>query len=300
MRITDSPLAETVEQIGGFYLIDMADLDQMTEVCALLPDYYAVEIRPVIDPTVGPSARVLIWRVMTVAEETEDVFRDQWGRLLALLVAQFRRLDLAEDGLADAFAAAADRWPADGVPRNPAGWLLTAARRRILDRLRAEAVAVRKEPLLVVEARLTEEAQQMQVDVGEEIGDDRLRLIFLCAHPASGAGGRGRLSLRLVLGVSTADIARLFLVSEPTMAARLTRAKRKLAVAGAPFTLPDGPALEGRLAAATTAVYLAFTAGYAPGSGPDAIRVALAGEAIRLVRTLRACCRDRRSTRCSP
>ena len=88
----------------------------------------------------------LIWRVMTVAEETEDVFRDQWGRLLALLVAQFRRLDLAEDGLADAFAAAADRWPTDGVPRNPAGWLLTAARRRILDRLRAEAVAVRKEP----------------------------------------------------------------------------------------------------------------------------------------------------------
>ncbi len=224
---------------------------------------------------------------MTVAEETEDVFRDQWGRLLALLVAQFRRLDLAEEGLADAFAAAADRWPTDGVPRNPAGWLLTAARRRILDRLRAEAVAARKEPLLVVEARLTEEAQRVQVETGEQIADERLRLIFLCAHPALAPEAGAALSLRLVLGVSTADIARLFLVPEPTMAARLTRAKRKLAVAGVPFTLPDGPALGGRLAAVTTAVYLAFTAGYAPGSGPDATRVALAGEAIRLVRTLR-------------
>jgi predicted RNA polymerase sigma factor len=224
---------------------------------------------------------------MTVAEETENVFRDQWGRLLALLVAQFRRLDLAEEGLADAFAAAADRWPTDGVPRNLAGWLLTAARRRVLDRLRAEAVAARKEPLLVVEARLTEEAQQVQVEAGEQISDERLRLIFLCAHPALAPEAGAALSLRLVLGVSTADIARLFLVPEPTMAARLTRAKRKLAVAGVPFTLPAGPALGGRLAAVTTAVYLAFTAGYAPGSGPDATRVALAGEAIRLVRTLR-------------
>lgn len=224
---------------------------------------------------------------MTAAEELEQTFRDQWGRLLALLVAQFRRLDLVEDGLADAFAAAADRWSADGVPRNPAGWLVTAARRRILDRLRAEAVAARKEPLLVVEARLTEEAQQVRIDGGEEIADERLRLIFLCAHPALAPEAGAALSLRLVLGVSTADIARLFLVPEATMAARLTRAKRKLAVAGVPFTLPAGPAIEGRLAAVTTAVYLAFTAGYAPGSGPDATRVALAGESIRLVHTLR-------------
>ena len=139
----------------------------------------------------------------------------------------------------------------------------------------------------MVEARLTEEAQQVQVESGEQIADERLRLIFLCAHPALAPEAGAALSLRLVLGVSTADIARLFLVPEPTMAARLTRAKRKLAVAGVPFTLPDGPALGGRLAAVTTAVYLAFTAGYAPGSGPDATRVALAGEAIRLVRTLR-------------
>ncbi len=121
----------------------------------------------------------------------------------------------------------------------------------------------------------------------DEPGDDQLRLIFLCAHPTLAPEAGAALSLRLVLGVSTADIARLFLVPEPTMAARLTRAKRKLAVAGAPFVVPEGLALEARLAAVNTAVYLAFTAGYAPASGSDATRVALSGEAIRLVRILR-------------
>lgn len=224
---------------------------------------------------------------MTPASALDQAFRDHWGRLLALLVAQFRRLDLAEEGLADAFAAATERWPTDGVPANPAGWLLTTARRRILDRLRAEAVAVRKEPLLVVAARTQEEAGRMAAEMGDEPGDDQLRLIFLCAHPALAPEAGAALSLRLVLGVSTADIARLFLVTEPTMAARLTRAKRKLAVAGVPFIVPDERALEGRLAAVLTAVYLAFTAGYAPASGSDATRVALAGEAVRLVRILR-------------
>lgn len=224
---------------------------------------------------------------MTPTTELDRAFRDQWGRLLALLVAQFRRIDLAEEGLADAFAAATDRWPADGVPANPAGWLLTTARRRILDRLRAEAVAVRKEPLLVVAARTQEEARQMDPEVDEELRDDQLRLVFLCAHPALSPEAGAALSLRLVLGVSTADIARLFLVAEPAMAARLTRAKRKLAVAGVPFVLPQERALEARLAAVSTAVYLAFTAGYAPASGSDATRVALAGEAVRLARILR-------------
>jgi len=115
----------------------------------------------------------------------EGVLRDQWGRLLALLVAQYRRLDLAEDGLAEAFEAATRTWPRDGVPTNPPEWLLTAARRRILDRLRAEAVAARTLPRLAVEAELTEEVQRVMADAGEVLQDERLRLVLLCAHPRS-------------------------------------------------------------------------------------------------------------------
>ena len=209
----------------------MADLDAMTELCALLPSWYSVEIRPVVG-----SARH-VTRSEWAADALEAAFREDWGRLLALLVAQFRRLDLAEDGLAEAFAAAAERWPAD-EPANPSAWLLTAARRKIIDRLRAEAVAVRKEPLLIVDAEIQADAQRFMVDTrepGGQVSDERLRLIFLCAHPSLAGESACALTLRLVLGVPTADIARLFLVPESTMAARLTRAKRKLTVAGVPF-----------------------------------------------------------------
>lgn len=220
------------------------------------------------------------------AVSVEVAFRDEWGRLLALLVAQCRRLDLAEDGLADAFETASRRWPQDGVPRNPAAWLLTTARRRILDRLRAEAVAARKEPLLVVDAEVAELAAREMADPGGLIGDERLRLVFLCAHPALAADSAAALSLRLVIGVSTPDIARLFLVPEPTMAARLTRAKRRLASTGAPFEVPQGAARTRRLGTVASVAYLAFTAGYAPGAGPDVTRTGVAGEAIRLTRVL--------------
>src|SRR6478735_898291 len=119
-----------------------------------------------------------------VDEAIALAWRDHWGRLTALLVAQFRRLDLAEDGLADAFEAAARTWPGQGVPANPPAWLLTAARRRVLDRLRAEAVAARKEPLLLVDAAAQQEAEQHMADPGERPVDERLRLVLLCAHPA--------------------------------------------------------------------------------------------------------------------
>ena len=214
-----------------------------------------------------------------------EVWRGEWGRLLALLAAQYRRLDLAEDGLADAFEAAARTWPRDGVPTNPPGWLLTTARRRVLDRLRAEAVAVRTLPRLAVEAELAEEVQRVMADAGETIRDERLRLVLLCAHPALAPESASALTLRLVLGISTADIARLFLVSTPTMAARLTRARRR--VAGESFRVPAGRELEDRVDTAAQVAYLAFTAGYAPGSGADVLRSDLAGEAIRLARVLR-------------
>jgi predicted RNA polymerase sigma factor len=220
-----------------------------------------------------------------VTERLAALWRDEWGRLLALLVAQYRRLDLAEDGLGDAFEAAARTWPRDGVPANPPAWLLTAARRRILDRLRAEALAARKLPLLAVEADLQEEAQRVMADAGEVVRDARLRLVLLCAHPSLAPDAAAALTLRLVLGISTADIARLFLVGTPTMAARLTRARKSLAHER--FEVPTGPALEERVALAADIAFLAFTAGYAPATGPDVVRSDLSAEAIRLVRVLR-------------
>jgi RNA polymerase sigma factor (sigma-70 family) len=215
----------------------------------------------------------------------DEVWRREWGRLLALLVAQYRRLELAEDGLADAFEAAARTWPAGGVPDHPPAWLLTAARRRVLDRLRAEAVAARRLPVLAVEAELTAQAQQVRADDGEPVVDERLRLVLLCASPRLAPAAAAALTLRLVLGVATEDIARLFLVSTPTMAARLTRARKRLA--GEAFTVPDGPELQERLGVVADVAYLAFTAGYAPTSGSAAVRPELAAEAIRLLRLVR-------------
>lgn len=153
-----------------------------------------------------------------------------------------------------------------------------------MDRLRSEAVAARKLPLLAVEASLQEGAQAFMADAGEPVVDERLRLVLLCAHPSLPRESAAALTLRLVLGVPTEDIGRLFLVSTPTMAARLTRARKRLA--GASFDLPAD--LSPRVALVADIAYLAFTAGYAPGSGPDVVRVAVAGEAIRLVRVLRS------------
>ena len=215
------------------------------------------------------------------------VVREAWGRLVSLLLARFRRLDLVEDALGDAVETAARRWPRDGVPDNPAAWLHTAARRRILDRLRAEAMALRKVPLLVVEGEgVAERAGAVRADPGGLVEDDLLRLVLMCSHPALDPAAASALTLRLVLGVGTGDVARLFLVPEPTMAARLTRAKKKIVTAGIPFAVPSADELPERLDVLAQTAYLAFTAGYAPGSGPDAVRAELAGEALRLVRVV--------------
>ncbi|GAA3668959.1 RNA polymerase sigma factor [Nocardioides ginsengisoli] len=221
-------------------------------------------------------------------EPLERVLREEWGRLLALLVAWCRRVDLAEDGLADAFEAAARTWPEAGVPGNPAGWLLTAARRRVTDALRTEAVALRKVPLLEVEASAQEQARRVVAAPSERevVVDERLRLVLLCAHPALSREAAAALTLRLVLGVPTDDIARLFLVPTATMAARLTRARKKLA--GARFAVPPPDELGARVDVVADIAYLAFTSGYASGSGADVLRADIAGEAVRLVRVLRA------------
>lgn len=214
------------------------------------------------------------------------VVREEWGRLVALLLARYGRVDLVEDALGDAVEAAARSWPGDGVPGNPAGWLFTAARRRMIDRLRAEATATRHQSELI---RSADEAELGVPDMGE-VTDDLLRLVLMCAHPALAPEAASALSLRLVLGVPTAEVARLFLVSEPTMAARITRAKRRIAGAGIPFAIPDAAVLPDRLDTVAQVAYLAFTAGYAPGSGPDLLRPKTSGEAIRLTRVTLGLC----------
>ena len=214
------------------------------------------------------------------------VVREEWGRLASMLLAQFRRLDLVEDALADAVEAAARRWPVDGAPGNPAAWLLTTARRRVIDRVRAESMAHRKAPLLVTDAEHRQQQLAAMADPGGLVEDDLLRLVLMCTHPALAPESASALALRLVLGVSTHDIGRLFLVSEATAAARITRAKKKIVAAGIAFAVPGADALPERLESVARTAYLAFTAGYAPGSGPDLLRADLAGEAIRLVRVV--------------
>jgi RNA polymerase sigma-70 factor (ECF subfamily) len=218
--------------------------------------------------------------------DLEDVVRQEWGRLTALLLSQFRRLDLVEDALGDAVESASRTWPTDGVPANPAAWLMTAAKRRVIDRLRTEQVAARKLPLLVTDATHHQEGGRTMADGGSLVEDDVLRLVLMCAHPALAPESASALSLRLVLGVPTADIARLFLVPEPTMAARITRAKKRIVGAGIPFAVPDAAVLPERLDTVAQTAYLAFTAGYSPGTGPDLLRAEVSGEAIRLVRVV--------------
>jgi RNA polymerase sigma-70 factor, ECF subfamily len=211
----------------------------------------------------------------------EQIFRTEWGRLLSLLVSRTRRLDLAEDALGEAFARASDRWIGHGMPANPAGWLYATAYRHVVGRLRAEAVAGRKAPLLAVRPGWLPPG-----DSDGESADERLGLVLLCCHPALPRDSQSALALRLVIGTPTEQIARLFLVSSPTMAARLTRAKKKIVLAGIPLGAPFEDELRSRLDEVCRTIYLAFTAGYTPGDGPDLLRADLAGEAVRLAAVL--------------
>jgi RNA polymerase sigma-70 factor, ECF subfamily len=215
-------------------------------------------------------------------EAVEQAYRDHWSRLLALLVTRTRRFDVAEDALQDAFVAAARTWPEQGVPVNPGAWLLTAARRKVLDQARREQGDLRRLPLLVTDA-VEAGAEEDVVDaIDGAIEDERLRLLFACCHPALSADSRAALMLRFGAGLRTGEIARLFLVPEPTMAARLTRAKAKIARAGIPLRRPTAADLPDRLAVMLKVVYLLFTEGYRATSGSELQRPRLAAEAIRI------------------
>jgi RNA polymerase sigma factor (sigma-70 family) len=203
----------------------------------------------------------------------EDVFRDEWGRVVASLVGFLRDFDEAEEAAQEAFAIAAQRWPVSGMPANPGAWLVTTARNRAIDRIRRERTLAQKIHLLPV--------PEATVDGPDDtvIKDERLELIFTCCHPALPLDGQVALTLRALGGLETADIARAFLVSEETMKRRLTRAKTKIKATGIPFAVPDAHVLPDRLDAVLAVLYLIYNEGYRG-------RLDLGAEAIRLGQVL--------------
>ncbi|HEY0449504.1 RNA polymerase sigma factor [Actinophytocola sp.] len=208
-------------------------------------------------------------------------FRAEWGQVVATLIRVTGDWDLAEECAQDAFALALERWTRDGVPRRPGAWLTTTARNRAVDRLRRDAVGAAK---LREVAALAEVAADPEP--AEEIRDDRLRLIFTCCHPALAFDARVALTLRTLTGLTTAEIARAFVVPEATMAQRLVRAKKKIRNAGIPYRVPPADLLPERTSAVLGVLYLLFNEGYAATAGADLVRRSLTEEAIRLARVL--------------
>ncbi|HXW06392.1 MAG TPA: sigma-70 family RNA polymerase sigma factor [Vicinamibacterales bacterium] len=217
------------------------------------------------------------------ALEIERVFREEYGRAVSVLVRHLRDIDLAEESVQDAFAIAVQRWPSSGLPASPAGWIITTARNRAIDRLRREASRGDRHTqaaFLYAGGDATPEEEEGVVR------DDRLRLIFTCCHPALAPTAQVALTLRLLGGLTTAEIARAFLVPEATMAQRLVRAKTKIRAAGIPYRIPDERELPLRLPAVLAVLYLIFNEGHTASAGSRLVREDLCAEAIRLARVL--------------
>ena len=222
-----------------------------------------------------------------VRAAVDAAFRDEWGRVVATLIRTTGDWDLAEECAQDAFTLALRRWPRDGIPGRPGAWLTTAARNRAIDVLRRKAVGAAK---LREVAAMSSEPEPPSAGDRDESGvpDDRLRLMFTCCHPALSLEARVALTLRTLAGLTTAEIARAFLSSEPTMAKRLVRAKQKIQNAGIPYRVPPAHLLPERTPGVLGVLYLLFNEGYSATAGADLVRQSLCAEAIRLARVLAA------------
>jgi RNA polymerase sigma-70 factor, ECF subfamily len=228
------------------------------------------------------------------ADEIERIYRQEYGRAVAVLVRVFGDIDLAEDAVQEAFAAAMPRWRASGLPPSPAGWLITTARNKGIDHLRRERLREDKYVQAIVLAGQSAPHQAEAAiygdadEPGADVPDERLRLIFTCCHPALADAAQVALTLRLLGGLTTAEIARAFLMPEATLAQRIVRAKAKIRDAGIPYQVPGAADLPRRLATVLAVIYLIFNEGYAASSGDELIRTGLCTEAIRLGRLLAA------------
>jgi RNA polymerase sigma factor (sigma-70 family) len=241
-----------------------------------------------------------------VESAVADAHRRGWGLVLAATARLARDLDLAEECVQEAYAAALVSWPRDGIPDNPAAWLTTTAKRRAMDAMQRERVLRSKLPLLVEpeethgeweDAAVNDPLEHVVEDAHDVVPDERLRLIFMCCHPALAQEAQLALTLRLVCGVPTSDIARAFLVSDTTMAARMTRAKKKIVTTRIPFRVPRSAELPDRLRGVLGVVHLLFTMGHTAPSGPSLMRSDLVDQAMVLARMLRELMPDEREVR---